>query len=69
MLKLRLDTGIEISYIKENEAINADRFIKKCRYFESIGLMKINEKSVSLTDEGFLVQNSIVCKLLEEVKL
>lgn len=69
MLKLRLDSGIDLSYIEESNVINTDIFFNKCKRFEKMGLININDKSVSLTDKGFLVQNSIILDLLEEALL
>lgn len=68
MLRLRLASGIDIS---EYEKLYGEAFPKtameKCRQLQQLGLMKINENAVSLTPKGFLVSNSIIGKILNDI--
>lgn len=66
MLRLRLKKGISL---KEYEASFGEElsneFYKKCLLFEKNGLMNISSESISLTNEGMLVSNSIISELSE----
>ncbi|MBQ6707989.1 MAG: radical SAM family heme chaperone HemW [Clostridia bacterium] len=64
MLKLRLSQGIsEDEILKKYNRSFSDSFMKKARQFESYSLLKIKDKTISLTKEGFLVSNTIISEL------
>lgn len=56
-LPLRTYKGISLAKKSED-------FIKKARFFEKNGLARINGDNFSLTDEGYLLSNSIISELL-----
>lgn len=65
MLKLRLVKGVEFDQLSSKGfALNND-FLKKCRTLEKNGLCQLDEKGLRLTDQGFLVQNSVLLYLFE----
>ena len=66
MLSLRLDSGIEFSKYFDlfGEKI-PDKLVEKARLLEKHGFLNITDKSISLTDNGMLLSNSIITELLE----
>ena len=40
-------------------------FLEKCRLFEKAGFLTMDNKSISLTNKGMLLSNSIITELLE----
>ena len=66
MLRLRIKDGIDLIEIKNrfNVELNKD-FYSKCELFEKGGLLNIKENSISLTNKGMLVSNSIITEILE----
>ena len=63
MLGLRLKDGININKINNNTA-----FINKFKKYCNLGYAKMNGERLFLTEKGFLVQNTILCDLLEEIQ-
>ncbi|MBQ6825913.1 MAG: radical SAM family heme chaperone HemW [Clostridia bacterium] len=57
MLGLRLAEGISGDFPQS--------FMEKCKIFEKNGLMKIENRKISLTNNGMLVSNAIISELLE----
>lgn len=66
MLGLRISDGIDLKEIKNrfNVELNND-FYSKCSLLEKGGLLNIKENSISLTNKGMLVSNSIITEILE----
>ncbi len=66
MLSLRLKSGIELEnfFTLFGEKI-PHKLIEKARLLENHGLLNITDKSISLTDNGMLLSNSIITELLE----
>ncbi len=66
MLALRLTEGLIFSNYKERfgKEIPND-IIKKAKELEKHGFVKICEDNISLTVNGFLISNSVICSLLE----
>ncbi len=65
MLSLRTDTGFK--FTKYNELFNlsvSPEFLEKARKFEKLGLTRVNDKSVTLTEKGYLVSNAVISELL-----
>ena len=62
MLGLRLKEGINISKLNGNK-----NFINKIYKYCENGFGSVNNNFFSLNEKGFLVQNSILCDLLEEL--
>lgn len=65
MLRLRLKDGINFNDYKNifGKDISSD-ILKKSEYFVSNGLMKFDKESISLTEKGFLLSNSIIADLI-----
>ena len=65
LLQLRLAKGLEFDKYKEayGESLSTDFFEKIDKYCK-MGLMKLDEGSVSFTPRGFLVSNSIIADLI-----
>ncbi len=65
MLRLRLRDGLVFSEYYERYKKNiSDEIIEKASLFEKQGLMKVTDKSISLTREGFLLSNTIISELI-----
>ena len=64
MLRLRLKWGLEFCDIKNRGLKIPDGFIDKCRRFEKMGLMIVDENGVRMTEKGMLVQNAVLCEIL-----
>lgn len=66
MLALRLSEGLEFeNYEKRFGKPVSENIIKKARELEKHGLLNIKNNSISLTVQGFLVSNSVICSLIE----
>lgn len=65
MLSLRTDKGFEFNKYKELFSLNPSaEFIAKAKKFEKLGLLTINDKSIALTEKGYLVSNTIIYDLI-----
>lgn len=65
MLRLRLRDGIIFEdYKKKYGKAFPEDIIKKAEKFIANGLMKSNEKSMALTEKGFLLSNAIIAELI-----
>ena len=60
MLALRLSKGVKLEL--------TERLEKKCRLLSQNKLLNINDQSISLTDQGMLLSNSIITEILECIK-
>lgn len=68
MLRLRLSRGINFAeYRRRFGSDLPDSFIKAAERLKSIGLVKITENAVAITDRGMPVSNSIITELLENI--
>lgn len=69
MLSLRLDEGIIFNEFskKFNKSIS-EEFLNKCKEFEKMKLGTLTENSFSLTTDGYLVSNSIICELCDNLQ-
>ena len=66
MLSLRLSEGFSKEKFKERFGRYPDTAIfQKAKELEKHNLLKIENETISLTPEGFLISNSIIGKLLE----
>ncbi|MBR4973333.1 MAG: radical SAM family heme chaperone HemW [Clostridia bacterium] len=66
MLSLRLESGINLNELENRFKINLNsEFFNRCKAFEKVELLKINDKKISLTNKGMLLSNSIITELLE----
>lgn len=66
MLSLRLSEGFSGEKFKDRFGRYPDEEIfRKAEDFEKNGLLEINNGSIALTPEGFLLSNTIIGKLLE----
>lgn len=65
MLALRLNQGLVFEKFEKRfgKKVSA-QFVEKAQVLEKYGLVKVTEKAVSLTVNGFLVSNSIIAELL-----
>ena len=64
MLGLRLKQGINTAKIKENVS---KKFFEKAKKYADLGYANLNNGSFSLNETGFLIQNTILTDLLEEI--
>ena len=65
MLRLRLTEGIVFSEFEKRFSHRFDESKKeKARFFKEKGLVDIDESHLSLTREGFLVSNSLICEFI-----
>ncbi len=65
MLALRLSEGLIFDEFKKRFNKPLDKNItEKARMLEKHGLLKVSNSSISLTVNGFLVSNSVICELL-----
>ena len=68
MLRLRLSRGVDFAeYRRRFGSDLPDSFIKAAECLKSIGLVKITENAVAITDRGMPVSNSIITELLENI--
>lgn len=65
MLKLRLSEGISNDEYKNKFGIDLpEKYFKKMKKFEELGLAKIDKNKISLTEKGFLLSNKIIGELI-----
>lgn len=68
MLRLRLSLGVNFAeYRRRFGSDLPEGFIKAAERLKSIGLVKITEDAVAITDRGMPVSNSIITELLENI--
>ncbi len=68
MLRLRLSDGIRFDEFESRFGrAPSQKFIKKAQKFAQDGFMEINENSARITQKGFLVSNTIIGGLYEDV--
>ena len=68
MLRLRLKEGFSSADAEKKYNIKLpNSFYDKCKSFEKAGLLEIKSDRYSLTNNGFLLSNSIISELLEEI--
>ncbi|MBQ8764241.1 MAG: radical SAM family heme chaperone HemW [Clostridia bacterium] len=66
MLVLRLSEGLIFKSFENRFGKSvSEKTIKKARELEKHGLLKVDDNSISLTVQGFLVSNSVICSLIE----
>ncbi len=66
MLALRLSEGLIFENYKKRLGNPVPNFIiEKAKEFEKHGLVKVTDKNISMTVDGFLVSNSVICELLD----
>lgn len=67
MLALRLSEGLIFeNYQNRFGKPVPENLISKARELEKHGLVKVTDYNISLTVEGFLVSNSVICSLIEQ---
>ena len=65
MLRLRLREGLIFNEYYEKYHKNlSDEVIEKAKLFEKQGLVTVNDTSIALTREGFLLSNTIISELI-----
>lgn len=65
MLRLRLKEGLVFNEYYEKYHKNlSDEVIEKAKLFEKQGLATVNDTSIALTREGFLLSNTIISELI-----
>ena len=70
MLSLRLSSGLSFSALEERYQVAlTERFTLLCEKLVSEGLAEKTENGIRLTDEGFLMQNPIIIKLLDALNI
>ena len=65
MLNLRLKEGLDFEAFAKKFGALPEAIIKTAKLLENSGYLKINQKSISLTNEGMLLSNTVILKLLE----
>ncbi len=67
MLALRLTKGLSFEEFKNRFGKNLpEEIIEKAKSIEKHGLIRVNADSITLTEKGFLLSNSIIALLLAE---
>lgn len=65
MLALRLSEGLIFDEYQKRFGKRIDKdIIEKSRELEKHGLVRVTDNNISLTVDGFLVSNSVICNLL-----
>lgn len=65
MLRLRLSSGLRLSELKARFGESCvNEIIKKAPFLKKNGLVSFDGESLSLTEKGFLVSNSIIAELI-----
>lgn len=68
MLRLRLDSGVDFAeYHRRFGQDIPQSFKSAAEHMASVGLVKITENAVAITDRGMPVSNSIITELLENI--
>lgn len=67
MLGLRLKKGLDFKLLKQKGFKLDTAFLNKLGKYKDCGLINISDTGFSLTDKGFLVQNTILCDLMEDL--
>lgn len=66
MLALRLSEGLKFDAYREKYSREVcEGFVQKAKQLEKYGLVKVTEKAVKLTREGFLISNTVIGELVE----
>ncbi len=60
MLRLRLSSGLVFSDYEERYGMFPPDKIKTAKLLEKAGLLKLTQKGIALTEEGFLVSNAVI---------
>ncbi len=68
MLTLRLKKGLDFAKFESRfgKAI-PDSIIKEAKLLERHNLVTVDNKKIALTKQGFLLSNSVICRLLENI--
>ena len=66
MLALRLSEGLIFENFEKrfNKRID-NKIVKKAKELEKHGLVRVTDTNISLTVDGFLVSNTVICELLD----
>ncbi len=65
MLSLRLSTGLDLNKLSTvYEKKHTEKIIKKAPFLKEQGLINIDSNSISLTEKGFLLSNTIISELI-----
>lgn len=64
MLNLRLKSGIDLDFLKNNLNFNINNVLPLINKFENMNLIKINKNKISLTKNGFLLSNTIISEII-----
>lgn len=68
MLKLRLCEGLSLVDFTRKFNVNfSNAFYSKIELYQKANLVKLTENNLSFTPKGFLVSNTIIANLLEEI--
>ena len=70
MLSLRLSDGLDLERLEKEFGVKPDDSLFSLLYeFEKHRLLTFKDNTVALTNEGFYVSNSVIVKILEELKI
>ena len=70
MLSLRLSDGLDLEKLeKEYKVTLTNEFFELVNTLEKSGLLRTQGNCIALTNEGFYVSNSVIVKILEELKI
>ncbi len=70
MLSLRLSDGLNLKKLEEEYGVTPnENFFELIKELEKHELLKQKNNRVTLTDKGFFVSNSVIVKILEELKI
>lgn len=67
MLSLRTDTGLIFDEYEAMFGVKlSPTLLDKSRLYAKAGLTRVSDSSITLTEKGFLLSNSIICELLTD---
>ena len=67
MLRMRLREGIGLTDFSNRFKVDTAALLQKAKQLEKHGLTKITGDRISLTPNGFLISNSVIVELAEQV--
>ena len=68
MLRMRLREGIGLTDFSNRFKVDTAALLQKAKQLEKHGLTKITGDRISLTPNGFLISNSVIVELAEQVE-
>ena len=68
MLRMRLREGIALTDFSNRFGVDTSALFKKAEQLEKHGLLEITGDRIRLTPNGFLISNSVIVELAEQIE-